>query len=247
MSAVLPISVVTVVLNGAPLIGAAMASLVSQKHPALEWVVVDGGSTDGTQDIVRRCTELPSTLISGPDAGIYDAMNKGLAAARGEALFFLNADDRFADPEALSRLAQALEAGAADLAFGDIVVFGDGHDRLRSHRHVRPARLGHESLSHQAVLARRSCFARVGDFDTRYRICADLDWFMRCADAGLHFVHVPSLVCRCMAGGESSRRYALQMQERRELIARHQAPLQRHAQRLAAGLRRRWATPDSLP
>lgn len=238
------ISVVTVVLNAAALIAGARDSVRAQRGVALEWVVIDGGSTDGTLDVVRGASDIATTLHSGRDGGIYDAMNRGRQLARGDALIFLNADDRLAHPLALQGLAQTLQAQPADLAFGDIVVFDATGERQRSHRHVRPARLGHESLSHQAVLARRDCFEQVGGFDTRWRICADLDWFMRCAAAGLRFRHRPGLVSRCMAGGESSRQFALQMQERRELIELHQPPLQRQAQRAAAGLRRRlpaWA------
>ncbi len=235
------ITVITVTLNAAAVVGDALRSVLAQQHEDVELVLVDGGSSDGTLDVVHALAGSRARVLAGPDAGIYDAMNKGIAAARGDALFFLNADDRLAHPGVLAELAQTLVWRSADLAFGDIVVFDEQQTRLRTHRHVRVARLGHESLSHQAVLARRGCFDRVGSFDTRYRICADLDWFMRCGAAGLRFAYLPQLVCRCMAGGASSRQYTLKMQEARQLVRLYQPPLQRLGQRVAAGLRRRAA------
>lgn len=234
------ISIVTVTLDAAEVLGEALQSVRLQDHGDVELVIVDGGSSDGTLDLVAQFQDLRPRLLRGPDAGIYDAMNKGIAAASGEALFFLNADDRLAHPGTLRTLARGLARRDADLVFGDIAIFDRQAERHRSHRHVRVSRLGHESLSHQAVLARRRCFERVGGFDTRWRVCADLDWFMRCAAAGLQFEHLPALVCRCGAGGYSARHYPLQLDEVRQLVRLHQPPLQRQLQRVAAGLRRRW-------
>jgi glycosyltransferase len=233
------VSVVTVTLDAERWVGDALASVAMQRGVEVESVLVDGGSTDATVEVALAVPGLRPKVLRGADGGIYDAMNKGLAVASGEALFFLNADDRLADPDALAALAGRLEQRDAALAFGDILVVDPDGDRLRSHRHVSGPRLGHESLSHQAVLARRRCFDVVGGFDTRWRICADLDWFMRCADAGLRLAHLPRLVCRCMTGGASTRQYALQLQEVRALIARRQPPWQRWPLRLGAGWRRR--------
>lgn len=239
------VSVVTVTLDAARWVGDALASVAMQRGVEVESVLVDGGSTDATLAVALGVPGMRPTLVQGADSGIYDAMNKGLAAASGDALFFLNADDRLAHPDALADLAALLERRDAALAYGDILVVAADGDRYRSHRHVSRARLGHESLSHQAVLARRRCFDAVGGFDTRWRICADLDWFIRCADAGLRFEYLPRLVCRCMAGGASTRLYAQQLQEVRALVARRQPPWQRWPLRLAAGWRRRVRqTPD---
>jgi glycosyltransferase involved in cell wall biosynthesis len=231
------VSVIMAVRDAAPVLADALHSLRQQRGVVLELIVVDGASQDETLAVVARFADLAPQVLNGPDQGLYDAMNKGLAVATGEACYFLNADDRLAQPEALAMLAAELSDPAVDLVFGDIVVSGAQGDRWRSHHHVSSAGLGFESLSHQAVLARRSAFERVGGFDLRWRICADLDWFMRCADQGLRFRHVPRLVCRCLAGGLSERAHAL---HRAELLALRRPRRARHgAQALAAAVRRR--------
>jgi glycosyltransferase involved in cell wall biosynthesis len=236
------VTVVTVTLNAAAWLAEALQSIADQTHPDIELVIVDGVSTDATLDIVSSFSALNPKVLSGRDQGIYDAMNKGREAATGDAIFFLNADDRFAQPDALAHLVQALSASCqADLAFGDVLVVSGEGDQYRSHQNVSVARLGFETLCHQAVLARRTAFDRVGGFDLRYRISADLEWLVRCGQAGLVFLHVPRLVCRYTAGGESDRQSVLRRADNREILLRHRSATQRAGQRVAAAWRRRLA------
>jgi glycosyltransferase involved in cell wall biosynthesis len=235
------ITVVMVTRDAAPVIDDALASLAQQRGAALELVVVDGGSTDDTLARVAAQGVLAPRVLTGPDAGIYDAMNKGVAAARGDALFFLNADDRLAHPDALADLASALQQSGADLVFGDTLTIGPAGDHHRSHHRVTPCSLGYEPLSHQAVLARRRVFDVIGGFDTRWAVCADLDWLLRSGRAGLRWQHLPRLVCRCLAGGFSQRHFAQQMAEVRTLRRQQRSPLAQAHQHLAAALHRRLA------
>ena len=128
------ISVITVCRNAASTIGEALESFFRQSHPDKELVVVDGASSDGTLAVVRSFEREGLAIISEPDAGIYDAMNKGLGVFRGDAVGFLNADDRFHDPHALTALAAALER--ADICYGDLD-FVDGARRDRVVRRWR--------------------------------------------------------------------------------------------------------------
>jgi glycosyltransferase involved in cell wall biosynthesis len=233
------ISIIMATLNAAKHVAGALESIQMQNHPDLELVVVDGVSTDDTMAIVGRYPALKPLVLQGPDNGVYDAMNKGIARASGDAYFFLNADDRLADPDALASLAKTSAASGAVLTFGDIVVCGQQADRLRSHRLVNKRRLGFESLSHQAVLARKGAFDSVGRFDQKFRICADLDWFMRCGERGLTFVHLPRVVCRCLTGGLSDQHYDLQLQEVAQILRLYRSPVSRATQRVAAAVRRR--------
>lgn len=240
------VSVVMATLNVAGVVGAAVASVRAQRGVEVELLVVDGGSADATIELVERHAGPGLRLLQGPDTGIYDALNKGLAAARGDAVYVMGADDRLARPDALARLGACLAAAPRSLVFGDIVVAGPGLERAQSHRGVSVARLGYEPLSHQAVLAPRAAFAEVGAFDTRYRLCADLDWFLRCCGAGFELRHEPLLVCRFSAEGASQRQPALQREELRAILRRHRSAPQRAWQRAAAAWRRRlprWARP----
>ena len=114
------LSVVTVCRNAAATIGHALESFFRQDHADKELIVVDGASSDGTATIARSFAAEGVTVISEPDGGLYEAMNKGLKAFSGEAIGFLNADDRFHDTTALSVIAGALES--ADIAYGDLEV-----------------------------------------------------------------------------------------------------------------------------
>jgi len=244
------VSVVMVTLNAGEVINGALQSLAAQTWPEIELVVVDGGSTDHTLAVLAQHRSLQAKLLQGPDSGIYDAMNKGVAAATGDALFFLNADDRLAQPSALAQLVSAMQQTAADLVFGDVLICGAQADHYRSHHRVGAHTLGYEPLSHQAVLARRSAFDTVGTFDTRWRVCADLDWFMRCARAGLHLHHLGRLVCHCLDGGFGQQHYALQLVEVRQLRRTHHSALQRLRLRAASALHRRlqpWGAPQAVP
>jgi glycosyltransferase involved in cell wall biosynthesis len=230
------VTIVMVTLNAAAVIDDALRSIRMQTLPALELVVVDGGSSDGTLDIVARHASLKPTVLCGPDGGIFDAMNKGVATATGQAVYFLNADDRLAQPTSLATLTSHLQTSAADIVYGDALIVGEQADLVRSHQRVRVGLLGYEPLSHQAVLARRSAFDRVGLFDTRWRICADLEWFIRCGKAGLSFSHLPRLVCHCLSGGASERHYALHLEEVQQILQVHKGPARRVLERLRAAL-----------
>jgi glycosyltransferase involved in cell wall biosynthesis len=152
------ITVVTVVYNGARDIARTIESTLSQDYPQMEYVVVDGQSTDGTQDIVAAYGAAIDAFVCEPDSGIYDAMNKAIAIASGEYLLFMNCGDRFASPHALSSAARALVAGS------DQVVFGCW-EREAGERRIpcRPA-LQAGLFNHQATLYSRSLHRRFGGY-----------------------------------------------------------------------------------
>lgn len=234
------LSVVTVTFNAANCIDKTLESLCRQRDVQYELIVVDGGSRDGTVERVKAHAQLSPLIQTGPDAGIYDAMNKGVAAATGDAIYFLNADDEFATGSALADLRDRLSAQPeCGLVFGDVVVTDKDRDQYRSHQSVRTNRLGFEPLCHQATLARRELFDRIGGFDLSYRISADLDWFMRCAAVGVTFQYVPKLISLYAAGGESDKQSMLRRAENLQIIRKHLTPAQILQQRILAAARRR--------
>lgn len=179
-------SVVTAVFNGARHLEACLQSVANQVGVDVEQIVIDGGSTDGSLEILRRWSGHLAFWRSEPDAGIADAMNKGIAHATGDWILFVHADDYLASPDALARAVALLEDGIDVASFP--VLFGQP-GRLEF-TPPRPAgwltnfKLG---MCHQGVMVRRSLFERLGAFDLRYRICMDYDFLLRAYRAGVPF------------------------------------------------------------
>lgn len=202
------VSIVTVCFNAAATLKTCIESVARQTYPHIEYLVVDGGSVDGTAEILERYAARINVAISEPDAGIYDAMNKGVARATGEFLLFLNADDYLVGPRAIAEAVAAMDrVPEADVYYGSIEVRGLGF-RLR---HVPPpeGRAAEEMvlgcLPHQATFARRTVFERTGLFDLRWRRHADYDWWLKVlADPALRVRRIDACVASFALGGASS-------------------------------------------
>ena len=215
------LSVITVCRNAGPLLRGTLASLRAQQlEAALEWVVVDGASTDGSADWLRR--QQPQRFVSEPDAGIYDAMNKAAALATGEWLFFLNAGDAFADAGVLADVARAAAANpAVDIVFGDVLYVGAGGSRRKRFHWVTRRRLLFGDLCHQAVFVRRALLQRNGPFYASLRWNADFDWFVRACRAGARLHYLQRDIARFDDGGAHVQAGACCEAERNTVRARY--------------------------
>jgi glycosyltransferase involved in cell wall biosynthesis len=177
------ISVVTVSYNAQATIGETMASVAAQNWPDFEHIVIDGQSTDDTVAIIERHGHPRLRIISEPDAGMYDAMNKGLRLAAGDYVGFLNADDFFSSDGSLALVAETAARTGADCILGDTAfVDQDGRPkgRIYSSRGFRKwwLRIG-AMPPHPSFYARADLLRRAGGFDTRYRIASDFDLVAR--------------------------------------------------------------------
>lgn len=172
-------SIVTVCYNAMSVLPETWASLHDQTFKDYEWVVVDGGSTDGSSQWLEQ--RHPDVFVSERDRGIYDAMNKALDRVSGDWVFFLNAGDRFADEHVLRDVANALTASIkpTDCIYGDVVYFGDRGTRRKRFHWLTRSKLLYGDLCHQAAFVRADWFKRLGPFDSRLRFNADFDWFLR--------------------------------------------------------------------
>ena len=205
------ISVITVCYNAAATIEDAVRSVASQDHPDVEHIVIDGGSRDGTQAILERNKARISRLVSEPDQGIYDAMNKGIALATGDVVGFLNADDWYAHPGVLSKVAAQFAQAEVDACYADLV-YVDQDDPARVVRYwtSRPYRDGLCERgwmpAHPTFYVRREIYRRHGGFDTRYRLQADYEICMRLlAVKHIKAVYVPEIWVRMRMGGATNR------------------------------------------
>ncbi|AHM03749.1 glycosyl transferase, family 2 [Roseibacterium elongatum DSM 19469] len=200
-------SVVMAAYNSEATIGTAIESFLAQDHPDKELIVIDGASTDRTCEIVRGFDSPLIQLHSGPDKGIYDAMNKGLRRVSGEAFGCLNSDDRYHDAGVLGKLARALQG--ADLVSGRLhFVREHGSAPVRvwqADRHRPGAYARGFTLPHPATYARRAVLERVGDFSTDFRSAGDYDWLMRALEVeGFSHSVIEDVIVDMRIGGEST-------------------------------------------
>lgn len=217
------ITLITVSYNSAATIGDTLRSVAEQTHPDIEHIVIDGGSKDGTLDIVREQGQRVSLCVSEPDRGIYDGMNKGLRRASGEFVGFLNADDVLADPEAIARMASLLERSPqADALYADLV-YVKADDLQAVVRHWHSGVFARASLRrgwmppHPTFYLRRSRLADIGEFDIRLRIAADYDFMLRCLSRpDFSVVYLPGVLVRMRTGGASNRSLQALVRKSRE-------------------------------
>lgn len=207
------ISVITITLNAAEFLGGAIASVTAQDHPDVEHILVDGGSTDGTLDLIRGAASRDPRLryLSGPDHGISDAMNRGLEAATGDVAAFLHADDFYADPAVLSRAVSVFcQHHSCMWLTGGIRQVGRNGSALRDlpvRRYSYRRLLRSNIIFHPSTFVRRDALLRAGGFSPALRYAMDYDLWLRLAKLAdpitcnnifaCFRVHRGSLSCRC--------------------------------------------------
>ena len=180
----LQLTVITVVYNAADRIKATIESVISQDYDNIEFIIKDGGSTDGTlctvNDYADRFDNI--SVITGKDRGIYDAMNIALSAASGDVVEFLNAGDRFVSSDTVSKAMAVMSETGADIVYGDVIYENpDGTTNVRTYPQSCSSRfyfLTGDCINHQVMFTRNELF--IGeDFDTSFKICADREWMLR--------------------------------------------------------------------
>lgn len=204
------VSIITVCLNSAGTIRDTIESVLVQDYPAIEYIIVDGGSTDGTLGIVEEYNEWISTVISEPDQGIYDGMNKGIRIATGDVVGILNSDDFYVGSTVISELMECMQSANSDSVFADLFVV-DSSDTERVVRYYESSRFRPEKLrcgwmpAHPTFMAKRSLFERCGLYSLDYRIAADYEMMVRMLyKGGVSYTHFPKVVVKMRAGGVST-------------------------------------------
>lgn len=204
------ISVITVCYNSASTLERALFSVASQDWPDVEHIVIDGGSSDGTRDILERFAPSLSCVLSEPDEGIYDAMNKGLDRASGDVICFLNADDQYVSETVLSKVAGRIREDRLDALMGDVAFFNEKNPdhmvrRYRSDR-FRPERLAWGWMpAHPALFLSKEVIQKVGRFKANYRIAGDFEFVVRAFHGqSLRYSHFPEVLVRMQVGGVST-------------------------------------------
>jgi glycosyltransferase involved in cell wall biosynthesis len=198
------LTIITVCYNAESTIRDCIQSVAYGKTAEVEYLIIDGASTDSTLSIAREYPNVVDNLISEPDNGIFDAMNKGLVLAKGKFVAFLNADDRYLS-KTISIFLDAIheDINNVDVFYGDWIGVNDrGEEIMREADHRLRWRY---KLCHQAMIARRSIFPSPEGFDLRYRLTADFNLILLWQAEGLRFKRIPSKLVRFSEVGASSK------------------------------------------
>lgn len=216
------LSIITAVYNRKATIAQAIESVASQTYENVEHLIIDGASKDGTLAEVRRLAHPGMRVISEPDRGIYDALNKGIRHATGDVVGLMHSDDFFANDRVLEKVAFAFACTGADAVYGDLDYVA-AQETSRVIRRWRSGEFAPHLLArgwmppHPTLFVRREQMTRLGLYDTDYRIAADyeaiLRWFGK---GGLQLAYIPEVLVKMRVGGESNRSVGRILQKSRE-------------------------------
>lgn len=221
----LKVSIITVVLNNKDVIADAISSVVHQTYKNIEYIIVDGGSTDGSLNIITQYKNEITNVVSGPDHGIYDAMNKGLALATGDIIGFLNADDVYANNNVIEKVVEILEERKFEAVFSDLdYVTRDNTNKVvrkwrSSDYHKQKFLLGWMP-AHPTFFTFKKYYNKFGGFNTVQQLAADYELMLRFLyKYELSCKHYPEVWVKMRVGGVSNRsmmnRFLQNMENRR--------------------------------
>ena len=197
------ITIVTVVYNGVDHIQNAIESVINQTYDNIEYIIIDGVSTDGTNEIIKQYTNHISVWISEPDGGIYDAMNKGIAMATGEWIGLLNSDDYYEKDCFEKVIKKAVEFPDIDIFHGLLrVVNKNGEVNEITGHNCNFLNKG--MIEHPTCFVKRSVYEKFGNFDIKYKSSADYDLMLRLKENGLSFFLMENILTNFTTGGMSS-------------------------------------------
>lgn len=215
------ISVITVCFNAGRFIERAINSVVQQSYPHVEYLVIDGGSTDSTLSVIEKYRDKIDCLVSERDQGIYDAMNKGIRLATGDLIFFLNADDFFVHSDVLDFTVKSMRDKKADLYYGDLLILDtDGKVRCEEHDDIDKFGIFSKFPTMPSLFYRKSVFERVGFFSTEFRIVSDYFWivsaFIEC-NVKAEYMNLAVTVFQIGGVSTSARHQTLQKREKQQV------------------------------
>jgi glycosyltransferase involved in cell wall biosynthesis len=209
------ISVITVVYNNKIFLEKTIKSIVFQTYPNIEYIIIDGNSTDGTIDVIRTYEDKISYWLSEKDSGIYDAMNKGLSCSTGDYVWFINAGDQIKEPGTLQSVIK--NDRSVDVYYGDTMLI-DEHGNFLGMRRLRPPeKLNWKSLGmglvvcHQAIIVKRGL---AGIYNPDYLIAADFDWVMNALKKSTEILNTRTVLIKYLQEGFSRHHVALSLKER---------------------------------
>ena len=215
------ISVITVVFNGEEHIGKTIESVLEQSYSAIEYIIVDGKSTDGTLKVVESYKGI-SQVVSEPDEGLYDAMNKGLKLAGGDYVWFLNAGDQIYAKDTVEQMVEHLK-GSPDIIYGGTMIIDEEQNEVGDRRLRPPGKLSWKSfrqgmvVCHQSLVVKRTL---APEYNLQYRLSADIDWSIRAAKQARTIHNSGLILSRFLEGGLTDHNIKAGLKERFRIMTR---------------------------
>ncbi len=216
------VSVITVVFNGEDHIGRTIESVIGQTYEQVEYTIIDGKSTDKTLDVIAGYKGV-DLLISEPDSGLYDAMNKGLKAATGDYVWFLNSGDQIFSNDTVEKMVAGLE-GVPDIIYGGTMIIDENQNEIGDRRLEPPDQLTWRSFRQGMVVCHQSFIVKrevAPVYNLTYRLSADIEWAIRATkDAGL--IHNSNLILsRFLEGGLTGHNIKAGLRERFRIMKKY--------------------------
>lgn len=216
------VTVITAAYNSASTIRDTLESVVGQDYPYVEYVVIDGTSSDETLSIIKKYSNRITKIISEPDQGIYDAINKGIRAASGDIIAILHADDVYAHPQVLSRVVQSMQSNHVDAVYGDLLYVQRDHpDKVV--RHWKSGSYHHGLFlkgwmpPHPSFFLKRSCYERHGIYTDKLVSAADYELMLRMLHKyRVSVAYLPEVLVRMRVGGVSNKSLKNRIRANRE-------------------------------
>lgn len=238
-------SVITVTYNAGKNLETTLQSVCAQQDAQIEYIVVDGGSTDGTLEVIGRYSSCIAKWISEPDQGLYDAMNKGLKLATGDYVWFLNAGDTLRQTDVVRQLSEiAVREGFPDILYGETDLV-DAEGKFIAERRLKaPERLSWESfrmgmlVCHQSFIVRR---ALAPSYDLTYRFSGDFDWCIRCMKSAACIVNTHLRLVNYLYEGLTTRNRKASLKERYRIMVKYYGRLPVTALHIWFAIRFYWA------
>ena len=220
-------SIITVTYNAGKVLEDTILSVISQTYRNVEYIIVDGSSKDNTLKIIGKYPKHVSKMVSKPDKGLYDAMNKGIRMATGDYLCFLNAGDKFHEKETLQKIAETLkDKDLPDVIYGETAIVDEDGNFLHMRRLSTPERLNWKSFKqgmlvcHQAFLAKRELALKY-PYDMQYRFSADFDWCIRIMKEAKCLHNTRLTLIDYLNEGMTTRNHKASLKERFHIMAKH--------------------------
>ena len=207
------ISIITVVWNNKETIKDAIDSVLSQTYNNIEYIVVDGASSDGTVEVVQGYGDKISTFVSEKDKGIYDGLNKGISLATGELIAFLHSDDLYASSSVIEDIVKQFESDdSLDGVYGDLI-YTPKSDTSKVLRYWKSKDFDSSLLkqgwmpAHPTLILKKEVYEKYGNFDLGFKIAGDYDFMLRVLSAGIKVKYIPQVLYKMRVGGASNRSF----------------------------------------